>query len=40
MIASLRGGAALAIGIDHEHYRHEVAPVPPAVQLSLTADLR
>jgi hypothetical protein len=40
MIASLRGGAALAIGIDHEHYRHEVAPLPPAVQLSLTADLR
>jgi hypothetical protein len=39
MIASLRGGAALAIGIDHEHYRHEVAPVPPALQLSLTADL-
>jgi hypothetical protein len=40
MIASLRGAAALAIGIDHEHYRHEVAPVPPALQLSLTADLR
>jgi hypothetical protein len=40
MIASLRGGGALAIGIDHEHYRHEVAPLPPALQLSLTADLR
>src|SRR5215813_11503745 len=24
MIASLRAGAALAAGIDHEHYRHEV----------------
>jgi hypothetical protein len=39
MIASLRSGAALAVGIDHEHYRHEVA-VPPAVQRSLTADLQ
>jgi len=38
MVASLRGGAALAIGVDHEHYRHEVA-VPPAVQRSLIADL-
>jgi len=40
MIASLRGGAALVIGIDHEHYRYEVAPVPAAVQRSLTADLQ
>jgi len=40
MIASLRGGAALGVGIDHPHYRHEVAPVPPAVQRSLTDDLK
>jgi Protein of unknown function (DUF3501) len=39
MIASLREGAALAIGVDHEHYRHE-AQVPEAVRRSLTADLR
>jgi hypothetical protein len=39
MIASLREGTALAIGIDHEHYRHEVA-VPEPVRRSLTADLR
>jgi hypothetical protein len=39
MIASLRDGTALAIGIDHEHYRHEVA-VPEPVRRSLTADLR
>jgi Protein of unknown function (DUF3501) len=38
MVASLRGGAALGIGIDHEHYRQEVT-VPPAVQRSLVADL-
>ena len=40
MVASLRAGAALAIGIDHEHYRHEVTPVAPAVQRSLAADLQ
>jgi len=40
MIASLRGGAALGVGIDHPHYRHEVAPLPPAVQRSLTDDLK
>jgi len=38
MIVSLRRGTTLAIGIDHEHYRHEVA-VPAAVQRSLIADL-
>ena len=40
MIASLRGGAALGVGVDHPHYRHEVAPLPPAVQRSLTDDLK
>ena len=40
MIASLRGGAALGVGIDHPHYRHAVAPLPPAVQRSLTDDLK
>ena len=39
MIASLRSGAAIGIGTDHEHYQHAVAPVPPAVQRSLVADL-
>jgi hypothetical protein len=39
MIAGLRAGSALAIGIDHEHYRHEVA-VPEPVRRALTADLR
>jgi hypothetical protein len=39
MIASLRDGTALAVGIDHEHYRHELA-VPEPVRRSLTADLR
>ena len=39
MAASLRTGAALAIGMDHPHYRHEVT-VPSAVQRALTADLQ
>ena len=39
MIASLRSGAALGIGTDHEHYRHTVAPVPAAVQRALVGDL-
>jgi hypothetical protein len=39
MIASLRDGTALAIGIDHEHYRHELA-VPEPARRSLAADLR
>jgi len=38
MIAALRAGAALAAGIDHEHYRHAVAPVPAAVRAALIAD--
>ena len=39
MIASLRSGAAIGIGTDHEYYRHTVAPVPAAVQRSLVGDL-
>ena len=39
LIASLRSGAAIGIGTDHEHYRHTVAPVPAAVQRSLVGDL-
>jgi hypothetical protein len=40
MIASLRAGAALAAGIDHEHYRHSVPAVPEAVRRALCADLQ
>jgi Protein of unknown function (DUF3501) len=39
MVASLRAGAALAIGMDHPRYRHAVT-APSAVQRSLTADLQ
>jgi hypothetical protein len=39
MVASLRKGAALAVGIDHPHYRHEVPAVPAAVRAALISDL-
>jgi hypothetical protein len=38
MIASLRLGAALAAGVDHEHYRYVVHEVPAAIRLALVAD--
>jgi hypothetical protein len=39
MCAELRNGAALAFGIDHPNYRHEIAAVADAVRESLAADL-
>jgi hypothetical protein len=39
MVAKLKGGAALHVGIDHPHYRHEIAPVPGPVHAALVADL-
>jgi len=38
MIAALRAGADLAIGVDHERYRHVVRPLPAATRRSLLAD--
>jgi len=39
MIAALRSGGGLALGIDHEHYRHAVPELREAVRKSLMADL-
>jgi hypothetical protein len=39
MIASVKAGAALSLGVDHDHYRHEINPVSAAVQASLKSDL-
>ena len=39
MIAAMKSGAALSLGVDHDHYRHEINPVSPAVQTSLKGDL-
>ena len=38
MIASLRSGAGLALGVDHPHYRYDVADVPVPVRQALLAD--
>ena len=38
MIAALRGGANLGVGIDHPHYSHSVSPVSAATRQALTAD--
>ena len=38
-VAALRGGAALACGVDHPRYRAAVDPVPAATLQSLLADL-
>jgi hypothetical protein len=39
MIAALRGGADLAAGIDHDHYRQAIGALNDASRLSLLADL-
>ena len=37
--SALKGGAALAFGIDHAAYPHSVSPIPDAIRDSLLADL-
>jgi hypothetical protein len=37
--ARMTGGAALAAGIDHSNYHHELRPVPDNVRAALAADL-
>jgi len=39
MITSLRGGSALAVGIDHDHYPHAIEAVSAATRQALIADL-
>jgi uncharacterized protein DUF3501 len=38
-VAALRAGAALAAGIDHEHYRFQVDPLAAPMRAALLADL-
>jgi len=38
MIAGLRGGAGLSVGIDHPQYKHAIDAVPDAVRSALIAD--
>jgi Protein of unknown function (DUF3501) len=39
MVAAVKGGAPLSVGVDHENYHHSISPIPPAVRESLRADL-
>jgi hypothetical protein len=39
MILAAKSGASLSVGVDHESYRHSVAPLPAAVRDALTLDL-
>ena len=39
MVAALKAGAALAIGVDHPAYRATLDPVPEATRRALLADL-
>ncbi len=39
MVADAKAGAAISIGIDHEHYRYEVEALPDSIRASLAADL-
>ncbi|MDH3980510.1 MAG: DUF3501 family protein [Gammaproteobacteria bacterium] len=39
MLADLKQGASLAMGIDHANYRHQLEPVADPVRVALVADL-
>jgi hypothetical protein len=39
MIQAARSGGSLSIGVDHENYRHSIAPLPPPVRDALALDL-
>ena len=39
MVAKLKGGAALSIGIDHPNYQHQLEPAGDNVRSALVADL-
>jgi len=38
MIASFKGGAAVAVGCDHPHYAHRIDELAPEVQSALAKD--
>jgi hypothetical protein len=40
MVEAVKSGAAIAVGIDHERYRHAVRPLATDVRDSLARDLR
>jgi hypothetical protein len=40
MVAALKSGATLGAGVDHDHYRHSIDPVPEPVRAALLHDLK
>jgi len=39
MVAAMKSGASLSIGVDHDEYRHSQSPLPPPVRDALGGDL-
>ena len=39
MVAALKAGAALSVGVQHDHYQALVSPVPAELRQALLADL-
>jgi Protein of unknown function (DUF3501) len=39
MIEAAKSGAPLSVGVDHENYRHSIAPLPAPVRDALVRDL-
>jgi len=39
MIEAMKGGGSLSIGVDHDHYRHSLSPLPAAGRDALCRDL-
>jgi len=39
MVQAMKGGGSLSIGVDHDHYRHSVSPLPAAARDVLCGDL-
>lgn len=40
MVKTLKGGAALGMGVDHAQYKHHLEEVAPETQTALAADLK
>jgi hypothetical protein len=39
MVAAVKAGAAISLGVDHSAYRHAVEPLAEPSRTSLAADL-
>jgi hypothetical protein len=39
MVAAIKSGTDVSVGIDHDNYRHELRPLPKSIRDSLAGDL-